>query len=57
MPEKPEGWDDLTDEEAASPIDMLEPLDFNDDLTEEDRKMLSLKWGKTYRPYEWVQLE
>lgn len=57
MPEKPEGWDDLTDEEAVSPIDMLEPLDFNDDLTEEDRKMLSLKWGKTYRPYEWVQLE
>ena len=58
MPEKPEGWDDFADEEAAvSPIDMLEPLDFNDDLTEEDKKYLSLKWGKTYRPYEWVQLE
>lgn len=27
------------------------------DLTEEDIRMLSLKWGKTYRPNEWVQLE
>lgn len=58
MPEKPEGWDNiLVAENSAPTIDMLEPLDFNDDLTEEDRKMLSLKWGKTYRPYEWVQLE
>ena len=27
------------------------------DLSEEDRKYLRLKWGKTYRPEEWVQLE
>ena len=34
-----------------------EPDFFNDDLTEEDKKYLTLKWGKAYRPYEWVQLE
>lgn len=31
--------------------------DFNDDLTEEDRRFLRLKWGKAYKPEEWVQLE
>ena len=31
--------------------------DFNDDLTEEDRKYLRLKWGKTYKPEEWIALE
>lgn len=30
---------------------------FNDDLTDEDRRYLRLKWGKSYRPEEWVQLE
>ena len=58
LPEKPEGWDE-TDEvaEEAPSMDMLEPAFFNDDLTEEDKKMLTIKWGKTYKPYEWVQLE
>ena len=27
------------------------------ELTAEDKKYLRLKWGKTYRPYEWVRLE
>lgn len=27
------------------------------DLTEEDKKYLCIKWGKTYRPDEWVKLE
>lgn len=27
------------------------------DLTDEDRKYLRLKWGKSYRPEEWVKLE
>lgn len=27
------------------------------ELTPEDEKYLLLKWGKTYRPYEWVKLE
>ena len=31
--------------------------DFNDDLTDEDRTYLRLKWGKTYRPEEWIRLE
>lgn len=39
------------------PIDLITPEYFNDDLTEEDRKYLSIKWGRAYKPYEWVQLE
>ena len=31
--------------------------DFDDELTEEDRLYLRLKWGKAYRPEEWVRLE
>ena len=59
-PSKPEGWDPpplAMSEEAPPPIDAFEPVDFNDDLTEEDKKYLAIKWGKTYKPYEWVQLE
>lgn len=33
------------------------PNYFEDDLTEEDRKYLSLKWGRQYTPEEWVRLE
>ena len=29
----------------------------NDDLTDEDRTYLRLKWGKSYKPEEWVKLE
>ena len=31
--------------------------DFDDDLTDEDRTFLRLKWGKTYKPEEWIRLE
>jgi hypothetical protein len=31
--------------------------DFKVDLTEEDRIYLRLKWGKSYKPEEWVSLE
>ena len=31
--------------------------DFVDDLTEEDRTYLRLKWGRTYKPEEWIRLE
>ena len=31
--------------------------DFVDDLTEEDRTYLRLKWGRAYKPEEWVKLE
>ena len=34
-----------------------EESDFNDDLTDEDRIYLKLKWGKNYKPDEWVALE
>ena len=30
---------------------------FDDDLTEEDRTYLRLKWGKAYKPEEWIKLE
>lgn len=55
MPEKPEELrppepiiDDTPDEE------MLEMIA---SLTDADRKHLRLKWGKAYRPDEWIQLE
>lgn len=56
MPEKPPELQVEKKEEAA-PIDLNEPEYFEDDLTEEDKKYLTIKWGKAYRPYEWVQLE
>ena len=31
--------------------------DFDNDLTDEDRKYLRLKWGKAYKPEEWIALE
>lgn len=55
MPEKPVELE-ATREEPA-PIDAFEPVGFEDDLTEEDKTYLAIKWGKTYKPYEWVQLE
>jgi len=54
MPEKPPVPEE---EEEAEPIDLNQPEYFEDDLTEEDKKYLTIKWGKAYRPYEWVQLE
>ena len=43
--------------DSTVPIDLLTPEYFDDDLTEEDKKYLSIKWGRAYKPYEWVQLE
>lgn len=31
--------------------------DLDDELTEEDRIYLRLKWGKAYKPEEWIKLE
>ena len=31
--------------------------DMSQDLTDEDRTYLRLKWGKTYKPEEWIRLE
>lgn len=58
MPEKPEDFKAAEAEsQGAAPIDLNAPDFFDDDLTDEDKKYLTLKWGKAYRPYEWVQLE
>ena len=57
MPEKPATVETTAEEQGPAPIDLNEPDGFEDDLTEEDKKYLTLKWGKAYRPYEWVQLE
>ena len=58
---------ELTEPEYQTPVsDNPQELfpqnnDFEDslisDLTDEDRTYLCLKWGKTYRPDEWVRLE
>lgn len=55
MPEKPAEFAAQVD--SPAPIDLNEPAFFEDDLTDEDKKYLTIKWGKAYRPYEWVQLE
>lgn len=34
-----------------------EPDDFADELTDEDRLYLRMKWGKGYRPEEWIKME
>lgn len=39
-----------------SPV-KAEDVDIAAGLTEEDKQMLYLKWGKTYTPEEWVKLE
>ena len=48
-------------QEAVSTPEYYDPSDadddFSDELTEEDKVMLRLKWGRGYRPEEWVRLE
>ena len=63
----PEG--ELSEPEYAAPAQPTEEFedyfaiqsgatdDLDNDLTEEDRKYLRLKWGKTYKPEEWIALE
>lgn len=46
-----------SDENYFDQINNTSEDDFHDDLTEEDRIYLRLKWGKTYKPSEWIQLE
>ena len=57
MPERPT----LKHAEPAEPVEDYfskdDTSDFDDDLTEEDRTYLRLKWGKTYKPEEWIKLE
>ena len=32
-------------------------VDLGEELTEEDKKYLAIKWGRLYKPAEWVELE
>ena len=48
---------DNTVGEVEDYFDRNNDNDFNDDLTDEDRTYLRLKWGKTYKPEEWIKLE
>ena len=61
MPTEPLREPEYTAAEMAPPEDYFaqqyEETVFDDDLTEEDRKYLLLKWGKTYKPEEWIKLE
>lgn len=57
MPDVPKPQLPSNHEADDSAIDMTSPTDFDDDLTDEDKKYLTIKWGKTYKPWEWVQLE
>lgn len=55
IPAAPAAGDLVNSEPPA--MDLLENDFIDTDLTDEDKKYLTLKWGKTYKPYEWVQLE
>ena len=65
IPEKPleePNFDEITDNLVPGAEDYFAqtngaPDDFNDDLTDEDRLYLRLKWGKAYKPEEWIYLE
>ncbi len=46
------GYTDYFAEQSGSEDDNL-----TDELTDDDRRYLRLKWGKAYRPEEWVRLE
>lgn len=43
--------------QASAQDSFQEPDDEEQELTADDIKYLRIKWGKTYRPSEWVQLE
>lgn len=54
IPEYEEGQEDTF---VQSPTQTTEEEAFDLGLTEEDIRYLRLKWGKMYRPEEWVTLE
>lgn len=54
-PEEPEPTRFLADTTYFD--NLAEDEDSDLDLTPEDRTFLKLKWGKTYKPEEWVRLE
>lgn len=56
-PEPPPAKEVATDPDYFDRLNGFSDDDFAVDLTDDDKLMLRLKWGKTYKPEEWVQLE
>ena len=59
-PPKPNAQDPMSYQNGPDYFDQMNgftPDDFAVDLTDDDKLYLRLKWGKAYRPEEWVQLE
>lgn len=51
-------WADNNDEsDYFAQVNNIEIPDVSMDLTDEDRRYLCIKWGKSYKPEEWVRLE
>jgi len=53
----PEDFEEPVYEDYFATINPISDSDFDDDLTDEDRTRLRLKWGKAYKPEEWIRLE
>lgn len=52
-PEQPAAYSDYFAEQSGADDD----ADLVSELTDEDKRYLRLKWGKAYRPEEWIRLE
>ena len=64
LPENGVAKEPVYDETPSAPqpvedyfAEQCEGEELNIDLTDEDKTYLRLKWGKTYKPEEWVKLE
>lgn len=60
VPEEPLKEPEVQDtgaDEAPAAFTQTQVFEIDYNLTEEDVRYLCLKWGKTYRPEEWVKLE
>ena len=64
LPEDGVAKEPVYDETPSAPqpvedyfAEQCEGKELNIDLTDEDKTYLRLKWGKTYKPEEWVKLE
>ena len=55
----PEMYIPVADNPFSSPDEYIDEslIDTGADLTEDDKMYLAMKWGRTYKPNEWVELE
>ena len=53
----PQNYEDGPIEDYFAMMSGADEDDMSQDLTDEDRTYLRLKWGKTYKPEEWIRLE